>query len=129
MCLGSADHAASTRTTPSERAGSGVEDDPMSAPTMVRTCRAGGGTTLIPVLDLGEQALTGVFPKSPDEPITTGPLRLVWCPESVLLQLSHSYDLAEMYGDNYGYRSGLNQSMVRHLALKIRELERFAGVA
>jgi len=101
----------------------------MSAATMLRTCRAGGGTTLIPVLDLGEQALTGVFPKSPGEPITIGPLRLVWCPESGLLQLSHSYDLAEMYGDNYGYRSGLNQSMVRHLTQKIHELERFAGVA
>jgi C-methyltransferase C-terminal domain/Putative zinc binding domain/Methyltransferase domain len=100
----------------------------MSAPTMLRSCRAGGGTTLIPVLDLGEQALTGVFPKNPGEPITTGPLRLVWCPESGLLQLSHSYDMAEMYGDNYGYRSGLNQSMVRHLTQKIRELERFAGV-
>jgi hypothetical protein len=108
---------------------SASKDDLMSAPTMLRTCRAGGGTTLIPVLDLGEQALTGVFPKSPDEPITTGPLRLVWCPQSGLLQLSHSYDLAEMYGDNYGYRSGLNQSMVRHLTQKIHELERFAGVA
>ncbi len=33
-----------------------------------------------------------------------------------------------MYGDNYGYRSGLNQSMVRHLTQKIRELERQAGL-
>src|SRR3546814_16723963 len=29
-----------------------------------------------------------------------------------------------MYGDNYGYRSGLNQSMVDHLTSKIRYLER-----
>lgn len=28
-----------------------------------------------------------------------------------------------MYGDNYGYRSGLNPSMVRHLSLKIKWLE------
>ena len=28
-----------------------------------------------------------------------------------------------MYGDNYGYRSGLNASMVRHLTNKIRTLE------
>jgi hypothetical protein len=33
-----------------------------------------------------------------------------------------------MYGENYGYRSGLNQSMVQHLTQKIRELERFAEV-
>ena len=29
-----------------------------------------------------------------------------------------------MYGENYGYRSGLNQSMVDHLTRKIRHLER-----
>jgi C-methyltransferase C-terminal domain/Putative zinc binding domain len=83
---------------------------------------------LVPVLDLGEQALTGVFPRSETENVTTGPLRLVWCPESKLLQLAHSYDLGEMYGDNYGYRSGLNQSMVRHLTQKVRELERIVDL-
>ena len=64
------------------------------------------------MLDLGEHALTGVFPGSPDEPVSRGPLCLVWCRTCTLLQLAHSYDPAEMYGDNYGYRSGLNRSMV-----------------
>jgi len=36
-----------------------------------------------------------------------------------LLQLQHSYDLSEMYGLNYGYRSGLNKSMVEHLQRKV----------
>jgi hypothetical protein len=94
----------------------------------IRSCRIGGGTNLIPVLDLGTQALTGVFPKDPSVSITTGPLQLVWCPESGLLQLAHSYDPSEMYGDNYGYRSGLNQSMVRHLTAKIHELERLVAL-
>jgi hypothetical protein len=44
-----------------------------------------------------------------------------------LVQLTHSYDLGEMYGDNYGYRSGLNASMVVHLHAKVaRVLERVA---
>src|SRR3546814_10432897 len=38
--------------------------------------------------------------------------------------LKHTYESSEMYGDNYGYRSGLNQSMVDHLTSKIRYLER-----
>jgi hypothetical protein len=92
--------------------------------SLLERCRVSGSKTLVPVLDLGEQALTGVFPRSTAEKVTTGPLRLVWCPDSSLLQLNHSYDLGEMYGENYGYRSGLNQSMVRHLTQKIRELER-----
>src|SRR5450759_1748524 len=96
--------------------------------TTLQTCRVSGSKNLVPVLDLGEQALTGVFPRCDTELVTTGPLRLVWCPESGLLQLGHSYDLGEMYGDNYGYRSGLNQSMVRHLTQKVRELERIADL-
>ena len=92
--------------------------------TVLERCRVGGSKTLVPVLDLGEQALTGVFPRTATEAVTVGPLRLVWCPDSGLLQLANSYDLGEMYGENYGYRSGLNKSMVRHLTQKIRELER-----
>lgn len=94
----------------------------------IEKCRIGGSSHLVSVLNLGNQALTGVFPKSPEEPVTSGPLELVWCPESGLLQLAHSFELSEMYGENYGYRSGLNQSMVRHLTSKIRRLEKLADL-
>jgi hypothetical protein len=96
--------------------------------TTLEKCRVSGSSSLLPVLDLGEQEMTGVFPASVDENVTVGPLRLVWCPESGLLQLAHTYNLGEMYGDNYGYRSGLNQSMVAHLTTKIHELERFTDL-
>ncbi len=91
-------------------------------------CRICGNTHLEPVLDLGEQALTGVFPRQKHAAITSGPLRLVKCHGGAeacgLLQLEHSYDLDEMYGANYGYRSGLNASMVAHLR---RKVERISG--
>jgi hypothetical protein len=90
----------------------------------ISKCRISGSGNLITVLSLGEQCLTGVFPKSPSEPVTKGPLDLVWCLDSGLLQLKQSYSLDEMYGDNYGYRSGLNRSMVNHLTNKIFGLER-----
>ncbi len=78
------------------------------------------------VLSLGEQALTGVFPTSRNANVTRGPLALVWCTDCGLLQLAHSYSPSEMYGWNYGYRSGLNQSMVQHLQRKVRHLETLA---
>jgi hypothetical protein len=90
----------------------------------IKECRISGSKNLINVLSLGEQNLTGVFPKSKSEQITKGPLDLVWCPDSGLLQLKQSYSLDEMYGDNYGYRSGLNASMVRHLTNKVAMLEK-----
>ncbi|WP_028203332.1 class I SAM-dependent methyltransferase [Paraburkholderia nodosa] len=96
----------------------------MNSYRAITGCRVSGSTHQIPVLNLGHQALTGVFPKSADEPVTQGPLELVWSPGSGLLQLAHSYEPSEMYGDNYGYRSGLNQSMVDHLTDKIAYLER-----
>ena len=96
----------------------------MAAYREISHCRIDGSPNLVSVLSLGHQALTGVFPKTASEPVTVGPLELVWSPSSGLLQLKHSYDLSEMYGDNYGYRSGLNQSMVNHLSDKIAYLER-----
>jgi hypothetical protein len=92
--------------------------------TEITKCRISGSSNLLTVLSLGEQELTGVFPKSKDEKITRGPLDLVWCPDSGLLQMKQSYNLDEMYGDNYGYRSGLNSSMVRHLTNKVKMLEK-----
>ena len=100
----------------------------MTAYRKLQACRLSGSEHLVSVLNLGQQALTGVFPKSREQPITSGPLELVWCPDSGLLQLGHSYDPGEMYGENYGYRSGLNQSMVDHLTDKVSFLERTAGL-
>lgn len=92
----------------------------------ITKCRISSSTNLINVLSLGNQYLTGVFPKKRDEKVTIGPVDLVWCPDSGLLQMKQSYSLEEMYGDNYGYRSGLNASMVKHLQKKIKTLEKLA---
>jgi len=94
----------------------------------ITQCRVSGSPHLVAVLDLGMQELTGVFPRSAAHAVTSGPLQLVWCPDCGLLQLNHSYDPSEMYGDNYGYRSGLNQSMVRHLEAKVRRLQTRMGL-
>lgn len=92
-------------------------------------CRVCGGANLTSVLDLGTQSLTGVFPKSKEDSLSRGSLELFWCNSCGLLQLSESYDLHEMYGVNYGYRSGLNASMVTHLKKKVRQLERLLPIS
>ena len=89
----------------------------------IDACRVSGTSDLMTVVDLGSQALTGVFPSDPATAVTSGPLQLAWCPTSGLLQLRHSFEPSEMYGENYGYRSGINRSMSEHLAAKIRALE------
>ena len=96
--------------------------------TKIEKCRVASSDHLIPVLNLGQQVLTGVFPKSAQEVVTRGPLELVWCPTSGLIQLNHTYNPEEMYGANYGYRSGLNQSMVDHLTSKVLYLQRLVAL-
>ena len=89
--------------------------------TEIAQCRICGNSNLEPVLSLGTQVLTGVFPKNRNQKVSAGPLELVKCSEdgSVqtcgLLQLRHSFNPDEMFRSGYGYRSGINQTMTRHL--------------
>ena len=93
----------------------------------IEKCRVCGNEHLVTVLDLGEQYLSGIFPKKIDPDMPRGPLKLVKCDEEKggcgHVQLEHTYDLPTMYGDNYGYRSGLNASMVKHLKEKAEKIQ------
>lgn len=93
-------------------------------------CRICGNKQLIEILNLGDQALTGIF-HAPHETIDTAPLVLVKCHDEDstaccgLVQLKHTYELSKMYGEHYGYRSSLNSSMVTHLQGTVKELLEF----
>ena len=93
----------------------------------IRECRLCSSAQLVQVLDLGEQSLTGVFPRPDEVDPPVGPLKLMWCGECSLVQLSTTYPQEQMYGTNYGYRSGLNDSMVRHLSHIARLVEKWVG--
>ncbi len=95
-------------------------------------CRICGNENLKIILDLGIQAMTGIFPRTREQVIERGPLQLLKCVgESAqccgLVQLAHSFDPQIMYGEGYGYRSGLNASMSRHLQDKVARIRK-AGV-
>ena len=93
----------------------------MSMYTEINSCRVSKEKDLVTFLNLGNQKLTGVFLR-PEENLESGPLELVWSPSSYLVQLKHTFEPTEMYGSNYGYRSGLNNSMVQHLVNKAKYL-------
>ena len=93
----------------------------------IKKCRVCGNEHLDVVLDLGDQYLSGIFPKEIDKDMYKGPLTLVKCNEKKggwgHVQLQHTFDLPTMYGDEYGYRSGLNKSMIRHLKEKAVKIQ------
>ncbi len=98
----------------------------------ITECRICGGADLVTVLDLGQQALTGVFPTPQAPDVEIAPLDLVKCAGQNacgLVQLRDTCEPSLMYGANYGYRSGLNRSMVDHLRAKVAKLVALASLA
>jgi NDP-4-keto-2,6-dideoxyhexose 3-C-methyltransferase len=95
-------------------------------PRAIGQCRICGSKGLRSVINLGQLALTGVFPRTRGERLASGPLELVRCSGGDgacgLVQLRHTYEPTGMYGANYGYRSSLNRSMVEHLSAKVAQL-------
>ncbi len=90
----------------------------------ISECRVCGGPLGEIVLDLGKQALTGMFLKDgKDVPVC--PMSLSACadPGCGLVQLNEVYDLTLLYGAHYGYASRLNASMVSHLKGKAQALQ------
>ena len=83
--------------------------------SIVSICRVCQSHALDEIINLGNQPLSGVFPQNSEESISSGALQLMRCSNCGLVQLGASFPSEEMYGENYGYRSGLNSTMVNHL--------------
>jgi len=97
--------------------------------TEIKCCRICKNTDLIPILDLGNHVLSGRFPFPNEADPPQAPLVLVKCNDSKnsnycgLLQLLHTVQSDELYFHNYGYRSGLNNTMTTHLRDLAKEIE------
>jgi len=94
-------------------------------------CRVCGNKNLAPIINLGEQRLSGVFPHPDGPQASKSPLEIIRCDKSKerracgLVQLKHSADLHEMYGATYGYYSSISPTMVSHLEEIGRRLLQF----
>jgi hypothetical protein len=88
----------------------------------VKCCRICKSQILENLLDLGDFHLSGIFPSSRNQVIEKGPLSLILCEDCGLVQLAHQYDMEKLFGENYGYRSGLNTQMVHHLNSFVDEI-------
>jgi hypothetical protein len=94
----------------------------------ISNCRICDSSKLYTVLEMGTFSLSGVFPEHPNDPVSQGHLTLLLCQECTLVQLSESFEASEMYGDNYGYRSGLNASMIKHLSRIVDRSKTFVSL-
>jgi len=83
----------------------------------INACRVSNKKDLVTLFKFPNFYLTGIFPKQKQKILKT-PFEVVFSKSSKLLQLKHNYDQKFLYGKNYGYRSGLNPVMVKHLKEK-----------
>jgi NDP-4-keto-2,6-dideoxyhexose 3-C-methyltransferase len=92
--------------------------------SVIDECRACTNRRLIEVFSLGEIHLSGHFPEK-SHSVPQGELTLLSCEGDSgcgLVQLSRNFPQNLLYGEQYGYRSGLNKSMVDHLEEKIESI-------
>ena len=96
----------------------------------IQHCRLCGSSDLASVVNLGNQAFTGIFPPTQHQArsLESGPLELLLCLKCSLLQLASDFNRSLLYGDTYGYRSGLNKSMVEHLKTKYDYISRLTSL-
>jgi len=81
----------------------------------ITKCRNCKNSKLLKLFSLGSISFTGKFVKNKKLNIKKAPLDLVMCKKCKLVQLRHSYDLKYLYGPDYGYRTGINQTMSQHV--------------
>ena len=87
----------------------------MSIITTITNCRICNNTDLSDVIDIGNQIITSRFPKYGDFSTPSTPITLCKCASCGLLQLRQTTNPCELYEYEYGYRSGLNNTMRAHL--------------
>ena len=80
----------------------------------INKCRACKKNILKKLFSLGDMSFTGKFPRK-DQKIKKKPITLVLCKHCELVQLGHNFDLKYLYGPDYGYRTGINKTMLNHV--------------
>ena len=89
----------------------------------VKKCRICKSTNIKRLFSLGEMCFTGKFP-SINQKIKKKPVTLIICKNCELVQLGHNFDLKYLYGPDYGYRTGINKTMLNHVNNVVKNLSK-----
>jgi hypothetical protein len=87
----------------------------MSIVETLTKCRICAESKIVKVISLGEQVITSRFPTYGDFSTPKTPIDLCVCKNCGLLQLMQTTSTSELYEHEYGYRSGISNTMREHL--------------
>ena len=89
----------------------------------IKKCRICKSSNLKELFSFGKLCFTGKFP-SKSQNIKKEPITLIICKTCELVQLGHSFDLNYLYGPDYGYRTGINKTMLNHVKKVVMNLSK-----
>ena len=75
------------------------------------------------MFSLGKLSFTGKFSKHANKDIPKDFIKLIMCKRCKLVQLDRNFDKKYLYGPDYGYRSGINKTMTKHLSSITNQME------
>jgi len=87
-------------------------------------CRLCYSKKIKSIIDFGSICLSSIFPYKNSKYNKITPMIFGICKSCKLSQLLHNYDLKELFNDDYGYRSGINKTMVSHLGGLANEIKK-----
>ena len=93
----------------------------------INKCRGCKKNTFKKLFSLGDMCFTGKFPYK-GQTIKKKPITVVICFNCNLVQLNHTYDLKYLYGPDYGYRTGINKTMLNHVKDVSKKLSKITNL-
>ena len=87
----------------------------------IKYCRNCNNNKFFNILSLGKMNFTGKFSKSFFCNIPSAHLNLLMCKKCKLVQLDKSFSQKYLYGNDYGYRTGINNTMTTHVEKTVKK--------
>jgi SAM-dependent methyltransferase len=90
----------------------------------IAECRSCGGQDLIPILDLGETPLADrlLAAEALDQPEFFAPLKVAFCRDCTLVQISETVSPEILFGDEYPYFSSVSPALQAHFRRSAEDL-------
>ncbi len=87
----------------------------------IKKCRSCDGKNLEFLFSLGKMCFTGKFASNFIKSIPSDKLILVICKKCKLVQLDRNFNPKFLYSKDYGYRTGINNTMTNHVKFVAQE--------
>ncbi len=94
----------------------------------IEKCRICKKKKFSSLFTLGNLSFTGKFAKNSSISIPRKNVSLIICDNCKLVQLDQNFSPKYLYGKDYGYRTGINQTMTNHVKMIVKEAQKISQI-